>query len=99
MRFFIQIAVSLALVIAATSCDSDRSGPNADNSMLKAVQEIWRDLPIYEGFKEVYLYESSRGKSVRVSRQYQSDAQPDSVKAFYLDYLKKEGWALLKRGS
>jgi hypothetical protein len=96
MRFFIQIAVSLALVIAATSCDSDRSGPNADNSMLKAVQEIWRDLPIYEGFKEVYLYESSRGKSVRVSRQYQSDAQPDSVKVFYLDYLKKEGWAFVK---
>jgi hypothetical protein len=66
--------------------------PNRDDAKLRELQKLCAETPIYPTFFLSSTHESSRPKDAGVFMYYNSTAQFDDVREFYISALLVKGW-------
>jgi hypothetical protein len=91
-----KLIVILVISLLLLSCDSEKEGPNADGSKLREIEQIWDTLPQYPGTVEVANSKISTGKRAHRGKSFNSAANFNDLKQFYLERLSKTGWQLVE---
>ena len=87
-------ALLVVLLCLLASCK--QFSPNKNDVKLKEVEQLYSNLPIYQGFRETWSGSVSKSMLASVGKHYKSDAGYQDVKDFYVTKLVPDGWQLTK---
>lgn len=88
-RFMVSLT---ALSLLFSGCWSAKQ----DAAKLTEIQAVWARLPSYPGMQETDTSSSSGGGKALVSKGFRSDAGYEDVKRFYVEYLERDGWKIVR---